>query len=62
MNRRSLIHDLEIDVVLHSRSTLTQAARQFEIDLIDAKPIRLESLNWRTIAGQVLDSLLRPWI
>ncbi len=50
LNHRSLLHDLEADVVLGSEDACLSLERQFEVDCADSRELTLR--NWRE----------RPWL
>jgi cardiolipin synthase len=64
-NHRSVLHDLEVDIVLSKPATRDLLARQFERDLERAEPVteaKLRSRGWgERIAGRLLFAL-RYWL
>lgn len=65
LNHRSIIHDLEVDVVLSTPKSTQALARQFEEDLKASKEVSLRDWKQRTwrerIAGRIL-LFFRYWI
>ncbi len=65
MNHRSLLHDLEVDVVLTQPSSLQSLESQFKLDLNSAHEIKLEHLASRRFLDRVFSWLLyslRYWL
>lgn len=65
LNHRSLIHDLEVDVVLETRESLLSLERQFLIDLTDSREVSLQEWRltpwYRRLAVRIV-LLFRHWI
>jgi cardiolipin synthase len=50
LNHRSLVHDLEVDVVLHQSSSSLLLSRQFEVDLAQSRELDYRSLRFSLLA------------
>jgi cardiolipin synthase len=62
MNRRSLIHDLEVDVVLQHPNSLQDLSQEFLVDLRCSEEIKKPASLFRRLVGQLLSRLLRDII
>lgn len=64
-NHRSLIHDLEVDIVLTHLNSYTSVENQFVLDLTNSREITLAYWLRRPIAKRVLERLIlffRYWV
>lgn len=62
MNRRSVLHDLEVDVVLSRRESLLALEHRFHEDLASAEEIIRPGRGWVNLLGRVFSFLLKRWI
>ncbi|MBI2605375.1 MAG: phosphatidylserine/phosphatidylglycerophosphate/cardiolipin synthase family protein [Deltaproteobacteria bacterium] len=65
LNHRSLLHDLEVDVVLSFRDTRERLGEHFRRDLTRSREVTLERIRSRPLWLQVLASIilkLRYWL
>lgn len=63
-NHRSFLHDLELDIVLHTRSAKTFIESSFQDDLEDSTEISHKNIHWikQVINLGWLPRLLRYWL
>jgi cardiolipin synthase len=65
LNHRSLLHDLEVDVVLKSRKSVEELASAFERDLKDCKEVTIKDWEARPLFERLLGNMLlyvRYWL
>ncbi|MBK7891336.1 MAG: phosphatidylserine/phosphatidylglycerophosphate/cardiolipin synthase family protein [Bdellovibrionales bacterium] len=62
MNRRSFLHDLEVDVTLNHADSVHIMCRQFEIDLQNAIEIKSRGTVVGSRLGRLLNYLIRYWV
>lgn len=65
LNHRSLLHDLEVDVVLSAPSSLAALEAQYLLDLADAEEINYRAWTGRSLGHRLLQKLallFRRWI
>jgi len=65
LNHRSLLHDLEVDLVLRKHASLQELAASFQADLSYSKKIEVGSLKEQSILGRAIGSLgfqFRYWL
>lgn len=62
INSRSLLHDLEIDVVLSHRESLSVVANQFQVDREHSVEIKLDRLKPRPFLDRIFTSFILLFI
>jgi cardiolipin synthase len=62
MNRRSLFHDLEVDIVLTHPESNQNLEKQFELDLAEAEEVSSPPAGLSARLGRVILYLFRRWI
>jgi cardiolipin synthase len=62
LNRRSLLHDLEVDVVLSKPNSLLSLESNFAIDLRDSTEVVSPPNGWSTRIGRLILFFFRRWI
>lgn len=61
-NRRSFIHDFEVDVVVTSAQSLNELEEAFRHDQAESKPIDSARLTLRSLVGRWFSIILKNWI
>lgn len=65
LNHRSLLHDLEVDIVLSKEVSCTQVIRSFQSDLTESRELTIEELKnrpwWEKLLGQFF-LLFKAWL
>jgi cardiolipin synthase A/B len=65
LNHRSLIHDLELDIVLRNDASIKSLSDRFEKDLEESQAINITKWRRRSLINQVIEKLfllLRRWV
>lgn len=62
LNRRSLLRDFEVDVVLRAETSKAELEKQFALDLKESKEVLAATLGWRARAGRIILSFFRRWL
>ena len=65
LNQRSLLHDLEVDVVLHEQKAVQEVEQQFLHDQLNAREIKLDDIRKFSPIKNILGRsvlLLRYWL
>ena len=66
LNHRSLIHDLEVDIVLSHKSSIQDLALQYQEDCLYSQEITLENWKgepwWTVLLGKLIYLVMRSWI
>lgn len=62
LNRRSLLKDFEVDVVLQLPASLQALEKQFAIDLRESEQVRLAPRGLRAHLGRLIGYFMKRWI
>jgi cardiolipin synthase len=61
-NRRSLVHDFEVDLVLAKDESRAELVRAFERDLTESEQVTAARGGWTAFLGRLVSRLLKNWI
>ena len=62
LNRRSLLHDFEVDIVLVHSETKAALSERFQLDLAESEQVLTARGGLTAFLGRVLSRLLKNWI
>jgi cardiolipin synthase len=62
MNRRSMLKDFEVDIVLNKTESIHACLEKFEKDLIESEEIITARGGFTSLLGRVIISFMKNWI